>query len=125
MPKALPREDNLVSRVDFGERCRNCVKIVFNEKADRQLIKRGQVHRFHHRAGVDPAVAEKTEHRAARAEHLLRPSDPIGEWHAAANDPVGAERARLPPAQMHRAAPAAAKTFGKAEDFGQSSAENG
>ena len=101
----------------LGDRRRHGVEVVLDEEADRQLPGGGEVHRLEHRADVDRAVAEVADRDVVGAGVLLGPGVSGAERHTAADDGVGAERARLVPLQVHRAAATAAVARGEAQDL--------
>ncbi len=104
---------------------RDRVEVVLDEEGDRELPGGGEVHRLEHRADLTRAVAEVVDGEVGRAAVPLRPRVARGHRGAAADDRVGAERARLEPLQVHRAAAAAAVALGEAEDLGERALQHG
>ena len=115
----MPRADSLGFSGGLRHRRRDGVAVVLDEEAQRQLPRRGQVHRLQHRADVDRAVTKVADGEVGGARVLLRPGVAGRHRDTAADDRVGAERAGLQPLQVHRPAPAGAVALGQAEDLGE------
>ena len=98
--------------------------VVVDEEQDRQIVQRGEIEGFGHRTLMDRAIAEKGDDHVAVARALARPCDSGGDGDAAADDRVRADDPRLAPAQMHRAAAAAAPALFQTHDLRQRALEN-
>ena len=87
---------------------RHRVLVVLDEEADRELPRRGQVHRLQDGADVRGAVAEVGDRDVVGVGPLVGEGEAGGERDRAPDDGVGAHRTGVDPLQVHRPAAAVA-----------------
>ena len=81
----------------------NRIAVVFDKEHNRQRPCSRQIHRLERGPDIDRPIAKIGDGDIASARPLMRHCRARSQGHTAAHNRIGSKRARIRPAQMHRA----------------------